>query len=215
MLKTRLASTDAAERWRTAPAGHLMDMSETVTGKSERAPAQEATESDIPNQTQEKRRRKGNLRLAFVANTEVVTGYGQWWHPEMKSRLDTQARKDLSRSVVADGTGAVMSAWVAEERNRMRGQELTEEEEKLEKGSASEAKERELRARKQFNVSPLIKGGNQSQAIAETPWVLTWKVLGGRKPAKAQLMAKGYQTPDLRGGDMDHAGCGSRRSSHL
>ena len=53
VLKTRLASMDAAGQKRTAPEGEAMDPSGTVSGERERAPAQGATGSDISNQTQE------------------------------------------------------------------------------------------------------------------------------------------------------------------
>ena len=61
MLKTRLASMDAAGEKRAAPEGDAMDTSGTVIGKSGRAPAQEATDLDIHNQTQEKRCRGVDL----------------------------------------------------------------------------------------------------------------------------------------------------------
>ena len=94
-----------------------MDTSETVTGKRGRAPAQGATGSDILNQSQEKLCRVGHLHLAFCADEEVAEEHAQWWHPEMKSRLDAKARQDLSEPVVVDGMGAAMSALVAGERN--------------------------------------------------------------------------------------------------
>ena len=46
-------------------------------------------------------------------------------------------------------------------------------------------------------------------------WVLAWKEVDGEKTAKARLAASGYQDPDLRMGNVDVAGCVSRRSSQL
>ena len=44
----------------------------------------------------------------------------------MESRMGTQSRMDLMDSVAVGGMGAVMSAWIAEERNCILGQELPE-----------------------------------------------------------------------------------------
>ena len=40
---------------------------------------------------------------------------------------------------------------------------------------------------------------------------LTLKEVEGETAAEARLVARGYQDPDLRGGDVDAAGCVSRR----
>ena len=65
---------DAAERNRTAPEGGAVDTSDTVPGERERAPAQEVIDSDIPNQTQDRRRRVDVLHVAFIAEKEIVNG---------------------------------------------------------------------------------------------------------------------------------------------
>ena len=71
--------------------------------------------------SQEKRCRVEALRLASVADKEVARGHAQWWRLELKSRLDA------TQSSVAGGVGAAISAWVAKERNRVSGQELSGE----------------------------------------------------------------------------------------
>ena len=53
---------------------------------------------------------------------------------------------DRTGSVVVGGVGAMTLAWVAKERNRILGQELTEEEEKLSGDLVIDARERELSA---------------------------------------------------------------------
>ena len=80
---------------------------------------------------------------------------------------------------------------------------------------ARRAKERKLEAWGQFNVSSPEKMGTQSKDMVDTRWVLTWKEVDGVKTAKARLLARGYQDPDLRNGAVDNEGCVSRRSSHL
>ena len=57
--------------------------------------------------------------------------------------------------------------------------------------------------------------GTQSKDLADTRWVLTWKEAGGPKTGKARLVATEHQDPDLRNGNVEIAGCGSRRSPHM
>ena len=57
--------------------------------------------------------------------------------------------------------------------------------------------------------------GAQSEDMVDTRCVLTWKEDDGVKTVKARLVAKGFQNPDLLPGNVDFAGCVSRRSSHL
>ena len=107
------------------------------------------------------------------------------------------------------------SARVAEGRNRILRQELTESEESAHAGHVLMASVGELGAREQFKGFSLVRMGAESRDLVDTRWVLTWKGADGVKTAKARLVAKGYQDPDLRGGNVDFAGCVGRRSSHL
>ena len=109
----------------------------------------------------------------------------------------------------------MLSAWVAEERNRISGQELTEGEERAFSDLVKKAKERELEAWEQLRVFSPIQPGTQQENLVDTRWVLAWKEVDGVKTAKARLAAKGFQGPDLRMGNVDIAGCVSCRSSHL
>ena len=101
-----------------------------------------------------------------------------------------------------------MSAWVARERDRDLGQELTEEPGRVYADLMGKAGGRDLGARKQFKVSTPVKFGPQSSDIADTRRALTWKEVGGKKTAKDRPVAKGYQDPNLRDGSVDSAGCG-------
>ena len=56
----------------------------------------------------------------------------------------------------------------------------------------------------------LAKMGTRPKDLVDTRWVLTWKKVDGAKKVKARTVAK-----DLRNGNVDIAGCVSRRSSHL
>ena len=176
MSKTRLASMDTAGETRVAPEGDAMDTSETVTGKRERAHAEEVMVPDIPAQPQKKRYRAGDLHLAFIGDEEVVEGHAKWWRPESKSRMGTQSRM-----------GAVMSGWVAEERRSHPVQKLAKEKEKFHRDLVSDAKERERSAWKQFEVASSMKDSGQRQDAVDKRWVLPLEVVAGKKTAKAWL----------------------------
>ena len=60
----------------------------------------------------------------------------------MKGEIDAQARKDPGVPFVMDGGGPALSAWVAEECNRVLGRDLTEEEARGHANPAGMAKER-------------------------------------------------------------------------
>ena len=65
-----------------------------------------------------------------------MKGHAQWWHSELKEKIDTQTRKDPGMPPAMGGGGPVLSEWVADERNHVLGRELTEEEDRsLEKRS--------------------------------------------------------------------------------
>ena len=57
--------------------------------------------------------------------------------------------------------------------------------------------------------------GTQLEDLADTRGVLAWKEVEGDKTVKARLLAKGFRGPDLRMGNVNMAGCVSRRSSQL
>ena len=57
--------------------------------------------------------------------------------------------------------------------------------------------------------------GAQTKDMVDTRWALTWEKVDGKKAAGARFLAKGYQDPDLRDGNVDIAGCISSRSPRL
>ena len=69
-----------------------------------------------------------------------------------------------------------------------------------------DAKERDLDKWKQFKVFSPAKLGSQSKDVADTRRALTCGGAEGAKTVKSRQVAKGYQGPDLRNGDMDIAG---------
>ena len=81
------------------------------------------------------------LRAALVADTEVAEERGQWWNPEL------QWRAGATQFSVAEGMGPATSAWAADECNRVWGQGLSGEEDKLHDERARAAEFPELDAR--------------------------------------------------------------------
>ena len=92
---------------------------------------------------------------------------------------------------------------------------MTGEVERLHPDPARQAKGRESDTWRQFKVFSPVNMGSQPKGVVDTRWVLTWEEAEGAGTVKAQLVATGYQVPDLPNGNMDIAGCVSRRLPHL
>ena len=150
-----------------------MATTETISGKRERAPAEGAMDSAIPTQSVETEGRLGDLHLAFVMDKGVAKEHARRRRSDMKEKIDMRTRKDPGVSFSMDFGGPVLSAWAAEERSRIPGQELPEVEERAHADLARMAKDRNLEASGQFKVSPPVKMGSQFEDLADTPWVLT------------------------------------------
>ena len=110
---------------------------------------------------------------------------------------------------------AARSGWIAEERNRVAGQELTETGAKLRECLTSAAKQRELNAWKKFKVSQPVKVRAPSKLAADTRRVRAWKMVHRSKDVKACFSANGYQDPELMDGLVENSGCVGIRSSRL
>ena len=85
-----------------------------------------AIHSDTPAQSLGKECRVVDLHLFFVSYKGAAEEHAQWRHSEMKGKIDTPSREGPSAPLVIDGGGSAFSAYIAEERNRVSGQELTE-----------------------------------------------------------------------------------------
>ena len=110
--------------------------------------------------------------------------------------------------------GAI-SEWVADECNRILGQELPREPEAMHADLAEARKQRKLAAWGEFDdISPQNACHVQKQII-QSRWVLTRTMVEGKKCVKARLVAEGFQDPDQKEGLVDTSGCVSLRSSHL
>ena len=56
---------------------------------------------------------------------------------------------------------------------------------------------RELAPCGTFDVSSRYEDGEVRKQIVQTRWVLTWKMVDGKKCVKARPVAEGAQAPDL------------------
>ena len=112
-----------------------------------------------------KRPRWGALAATVAAYVSVVQGRAQWWNRGMKPQVDA------AQSSAAQGADGAISAWVADEVNRVLGQDLSLGGEKRHVDLAHEGKLRELAARKKFDVFTQRNACRASKEIARTRWV--------------------------------------------
>ena len=90
--------------------------------------------------------RVSDRRSASVADKEVAGEHPQGGNPDRKER------RDPNHASAAEGQDAAISAWIAEERNRISGRELGGEEGKFHGGVASAARNRGLNACKESKL---------------------------------------------------------------
>ena len=67
----------------------------------------------------------------------------------------------------------------------------------------------------EFDVFSPREARKVQEQIVQTRWVLTRKMVGGKKCVRARLVAESFQDPELKEGLVDTSGCVSLRSSHL
>ena len=72
-----------------------------------------------------KRSREAVPAATFAVDLAVEQTHAQWWSPDLEHKIEA------NQFSVAGGVAGAMSAWVADERNRMSGQELTLEGEEM------------------------------------------------------------------------------------
>ena len=145
---------------------------------------------------------QGALRLSFVDNKEIIKAHC----------TNHLAAADGTHTIA--GLESALNAWVAAQCERPLGQELPADEARCFSKEIRDAKKRELDAWSKFQVfSPLLRK-RVARDIVDTRWVLTWKSADGRRAAKARLMAREFQDPDLTAGSADTSSCVSLRSSH-
>ena len=84
----------------------------------------------------------------MAADRAVVRAHAHWWSPEPNPKIE------VSQSSVVEGVDGAISASVADECNRILGQELTLEEEAAHADLVEAGKPRELETWGKFGVLP-------------------------------------------------------------
>ena len=125
VLRARLAAMDAAERRVTAETERDMDTSSSVFGKRLRNTGEPLVSEPNEMGSNEGRPRGGALAIALVVDMSVVQEHAHCRNPAFKPKMAAP------RSSVVECVDGSVSAWVADERNRISRQELSPEEEKL------------------------------------------------------------------------------------
>ena len=115
---------------------------------------------------------------------------------------------------------AAISAWPAAERNRVLGQESSEEEEAVHVELVREAQGTELGAYKFCRVLKPLEAGALRKSAVGARRILTWEMVGGVRTVKVRQVATGFRGPVLTEGTVGTSGCtvdtsGYFRSSHL
>ena len=95
------------------------------------------------------------------------------------------------QSSAVEGVDGAISAWVADEFNRVSGQELTPEGKEIHADSVEAGKLRELEDWEKSDVFSPHEARKVQKQIVQTRWILTWGRVDGRKCVKARIVAKG------------------------
>ena len=140
--------------------------------------------------------------MAFNAEKAKVQEHAQWRSPVVI------AHWNVNHAPRVEGAGAAIPDWRPDECITALRQELSEEEEKLHGCLARAAKKREHATWKKF------KGATLPTVVADTRWVLTWKMVEWKRDVKSRPVAKGNQDPDLKDSLAEPSGCLGIPSSH-
>ena len=156
-----------------------------------------------PEFAPEKRIKQDAMRLPFVENKEIIKAHC----------THHLAAADGAPTIA--GMESAFTARIAPQCDRPLGQELSAGDVHRFAKEAEAAKRRELDAWSKFQVYSPVLRENVAKDIADTRWVLTWKLVEGKRKVKVRLAARGFQDPDLAAGLVGNSSCVSLRSSHL
>ena len=113
--------------------------------------------------------------MASLVDKAGAREFAQWWDP------GTNACWDAAQAFPLEGADAATSAWVADQCNNARGQELDAGEQELHEVFVEAAKERELVALKRPKVLVRVRMSTPPEAIVDTLRVLSWKMVEGTR----------------------------------
>ena len=101
VMKTRLATTDAAERKRNCDMADAMETSETLPGERNCAAGDASDNSDDLPTTQQTRCRVVDRHSAPVVGTEIAEAHSQRWNPNGAFKI-AEARWDATNAPAAE-----------------------------------------------------------------------------------------------------------------
>ena len=145
-------------------------------------------------QLERKRSRGDSPATTMEVDLAAAQAHAQWWPPELKPKLEANP------SATVEGVDGATSAWVADECTCVSGQELPREVKDVHADLVRAGRQQELA---DWAKSDVISPRNACQAkkrIIQTRWVLTWKMMEGKKCVKARRVIEGFQDPDLKEG---------------
>ena len=119
------------------------------------------------------------LRAALVAGKEVVNKRAQSRNWGLRPQVDA------SRSSAVETVEAAITAWAADECNRVLGQVAPEETEMAHSDTVRDARVEELDAWNSFKVCKLIRAGDVNKTAPGTRWAFEWEMIEGVESAKA------------------------------
>ena len=164
----------AVARQSLTPNENDMDTSSSALGKRDRSMA-EPSNIETPRQEAEGKLSRGSAPASKLAvDLAVAQAHAQLGSPDLRSKIE------VSQPSVVEGVDGAISAWVADECNRISGQDLTPEEEEVHADSVEAGKLREPEEWEKFDVSPPHEACKVKKQIAQTRWVLNWKRVGGK-----------------------------------
>ena len=108
---------DAVERRLRIRIDNAMDMSPSVLGKRDRSAEESSAVEPTQQQVEGKRPRGDASAITMEVDLAVAQAHAQWWTPELKPKLE------VNPSAAVGGVDGAISAWVADECNRVWGQE--------------------------------------------------------------------------------------------
>ena len=190
MLKTRLDTLEAVGPRPPGGAGNDMDTSSCMLGKRPRD-LEELPAPETPAMGTQGKRRRGEAVAAALA-VDKSAPRAQWWNPATKPQVEAP------QSPVVEDAGGAISPRVADECNRALGQDSSLDEEQFHADLVREGKLRELAAWKKYDVPTQRDQCQVSKQVVQARWVLTWKMVDGRRCVEARPVAKGFQDPDSR-----------------
>ena len=150
-----------------------IDTSPSALGERDCSMAGGPTMELTRRQVEGKRSRGDAPVTAMEVDLAAAQAHAQLWSPELKPELE------MNPSAKIEGVDDAMSAGVADECNRISGQELNPEEEEMRADLVNAGKQRELAAWAKFDVFSPHEASRVQKQIVETRWFLPEKCWGG------------------------------------